>query len=152
MKAVIQRVSQAEVRIDEELVGQCGYGMLIFLGASKKDAKADAEKLALKIASLRIFSDAEGKMNLALSDLPLQDEPQILVVSNFTLYGDVTKSRRPSFIEAAPYEKGKVLYENFLNDLRSRGLKVETGLYGADMQVELINDGPVTFVIESSGR
>ena len=152
MKAVVQRVLKARVHVDGELIGQCSSGMLIFFGASKRDSKAEAEKLAAKIAGLRIFSDLEGKMNLALSDFPIQKDSQILVISNFTLYGDISKSKRPSFIEAAPYEEGEMLYESFVSYLRERGLKVETGRYGADMQVEILNDGPVTFVIEISGR
>lgn len=148
MKAVIQRVSWAKVHVNGDVVGRCGPGLLVLIGASRQDNKAIAEKLALKILGLRIFDDSQGKINLALSDVLFSDDPQILVVSNFTLYGDVTKSKRPSFTQAAAYDNGNVLYEHFITCLREHHVKVESGVYGAEMQVELMNDGPVTLVVE----
>ena len=152
MKAVVQRVTWAKVEVAGQVVGRCGSGMLVLVGAAKSDTRADAEKLAHKIAGLRIFSDHEGKINLALSDLKKQDEAHVLVISNFTLYGDVSKSKRPSFTEAAPYEEGKMLYEHFVSHLRERGLSVETGEYGADMRLFLLNNGPVTLIVESGRK
>lgn len=130
-------------------MGRCGPGFLVLAAAHRDDDTKKAEKLADRIAGLRIFNDGDGKMNLALKDLPPSEEPQILAVSNFTVYGDCAKSRRPSFVEAAPYDVGEKLFGEFVAALRGFGVSVETGVFGADMRVRLENDGPVTVVVES---
>ena len=144
MRVLIQRVTEASVSIDGAIVGKIGKGMLILLGVKVGDTQAEADFLADKCLGLRIFSDAEGKMNLALNDV----QGEILVVSQFTLYGDARKGRRPSYIEAAQPPVSEPLYEYFVEKLRQSGIKVETGRFGADMAVSLINDGPVTLIIE----
>jgi len=118
------------------------------VGAHKDDTEANAKKLAEKISTLRIFNDEAGKMNIALADLPKQEEAQILAVSNFTVYGDASGQRRPSFVQAAPYEEGEQLFHQFVDQLKSLGIQTETGEFGADMQVELVNDGPVTLILD----
>lgn len=148
MRALIQRVSRAEVRVDGQAVGSIGCGLLVLLGLAKPDTTADAEYLAEKTAGLRIFQDANEKMNLSVADVA----GAILVVSQFTLYGDCRKGRRPSFDQAAPPELAKTLYEHYVRTLRSTGLKVETGVFQAMMEVELVNDGPVTLLLESESR
>lgn len=145
MKVIVQRVSQAEVRVNDDVVGQISRGMLIFIGISKKDECKDADYLAQKVIQLRMFEDADGKMNLS----SLEAGAEILVVSQFTLYGDCRKGRRPSFDGAAGPQKGEELYKYFINKLRSQKIKVETGQFRAMMDVELVNDGPVTFILES---
>lgn len=145
MKVVVQRVRRAEVRVDGRIVGQIGRGMLIFIGVGKEDTAADADYLAQKAAQLRMFEDAEGKMNLS----SFEAGAEILVVSQFTLYGDCRKGRRPSFDKAADPRKGEELYNDFVNKLRARNVKVATGRFGAMMDVGLVNDGPVTFILES---
>ena len=145
MKIIVQRVSQAKVRVNDKVAGQIGKGMLIFIGVSKKDESKDADYLAQKVTRLRMFKDAEGKMNLS----SLEVGAEILVVSQFTLYGDCRKGRRPSFDEAADLQKGEKLYEYFVSQLRRQEIKVETGQFQAMMDVELVNDGPVTFILES---
>ncbi len=146
MRAVIQRVSSASVRIDGEIRGSIGSGMLILLGVHESDTENEAKKLAAKISSLRIFTDENDKMNLSLADIG----GGVLVISNFTLYGDCSHGRRPSFFEAARPEKAEPLYEYFCRSLQSEGVNdVQTGVFGADMKVELLNDGPVTLVIDS---
>ena len=135
--------------MDGQVVGRCGPGFLVLAAAHRDDDTKKAEKLADRIAGLRIFNDAEGKMNLALKDLPPTDQPQILAVSNFTVYGDCAKSRRPSFVEAAAYDIGEKLFGEFVSALRGLGVSVETGVFGADMRVRLENDGPVTVIVES---
>ena len=147
MRAIIQRVTGASVSIDGAVVGQCAHGLLLLVGVHKDDTEAEAKKLAEKIAGLRIFNDAEGKMNLSLKDI--EPQGQILAISNFTVYGDSRKQRRPSFMESAPFESGKILFEQFVQNLKSEGIKVETGVFGADMQVSLVNDGPVTIVLDT---
>jgi len=155
MRAIVQRVSGATVRVDGKEVGRCGYGLLLLVGVHRQDTEADAKKLAHKIANLRIFADAEGKMNLSLLDFPASEAPtpvydySVLAVSNFTVYGDARKNRRPSFVESAPYEAGKTLFDRFVEDLRATGLEVQTGVYGANMEVALINDGPITVIVET---
>lgn len=131
-----------------ELKGRCGHGFLLLVAAHREDDASRAEKMAAKVAGLRLFNDADGKMNLALADLPEQETPQVLAVSQFTLYGDASKSRRPSFTESAPYEKGQELFDHFVVSLRPLVRGVETGEFGASMQVELLNDGPVTLIID----
>jgi len=144
MKAVIQRVTSASVTVEGKTVGAIGHGILVLLGVEKGDAEAQADWLAEKIASLRIFSDSEGKMNLGIGET----NGSLLVVSQFTLAGNCAKGKRPSFDTAAPPEEGKRLYEYFVQAARQTGLPVETGIFQADMQVSLVNDGPVTFILE----
>jgi len=144
MRIVLQRVSRASVTIDGAKAASIGKGMLLLVGVHGSDTAEAAGFLAAKCASLRIFSDAEGKMNLSLGDV----NGEALVVSQFTLFGDSSRGRRPSFIDAAPPEKGKALYELFIAELRKLVPKVETGVFGAMMDVELVNDGPVTLMLE----
>jgi D-tyrosyl-tRNA(Tyr) deacylase len=134
------------VRVDGELVGSIERGLLVLAAAHKDDTAAEALKLANRVLGLRIFNDEQGKMNLSLGDIG--GDVGILAVSNFTVYGETTKNRRPSFIEAAPYERGQELFEAFVAALRESGLRVETGVFGADMKVSLVNDGPVTVIVE----
>ena len=145
MRAVVQRVTEARVEVDGTVVGEIGAGVLVLLGISKSDAAADAAYLAEKITGLRIFSDAAGKMNLSLSDTG----GAMLAVSQFTLYGDCRKGRRPSFDSAAPAEQARALYETFVAEARGAGLRVQTGVFQAHMSVSLVNDGPVTLIVES---
>ncbi|GBC76293.1 D-aminoacyl-tRNA deacylase [bacterium HR07] len=145
MRLVLQRVKEASVKIDGKTVGQIGPGLLVFLGVGKGDSEHDAIFLADRVLGLRIFEDAAGKMNLSVKDV----QGEILVVSQFTLYGNTQKGRRPSFDAAAPPDHARVLYELFLQELRRSGLKIESGVFGARMKVSLINDGPVTFLLES---
>ena len=146
MRAVIQRVSRARVAVDGKTAGEIGRGMLVLLGVAKTDAEADAEYLAEKTAGLRAFNDAAGKMNCSLAE----SGGAILVVSQFTLYGDCRKGRRPSFDQAAGVEQANALYERYVELLRARGLRVETGVFQARMEVELVNDGPVTLLLDST--
>lgn len=154
MRAIVQRVSGATVQVDGKEVGRCGYGLMLLVGVHRNDTEAEAIKLAEKIATLRIFNDEMGKMNLAITDFPAVGSPRpmleydVLAVSNFTVYGDARKSRRPSFTESAPYEQGQVLFDRFVSALRGRGVDVQTGIFGANMQVALINDGPVTVIVD----
>lgn len=145
MRAVIQRVTRASVAIDGEIVGKIGPGLLVLLGVTHTDNPADARWLAEKIVSLRIFNDADGKMKLGFTDV----NGSVLVVSQFTLYGDCQKGRRPSFIAAARPEQAIPLYEAFINGIKALGVPVETGRFGAMMDVELVNDGPVTLILNS---
>jgi D-aminoacyl-tRNA deacylase len=145
MRAVIQRVSHAQVTVGEEIVGKIGRGLLVLLGVAKSDTPADADYLAAKILGLRIFEDENGKMNLSL----LETHGSVLAVSQFTLYGDVRKGRRPSFDEAAPPQQARELYERFVAKIREAGVTCETGRFQAVMQVELVNDGPVTILLDS---
>ena len=147
MRAIIQRVTGASVALDGAVVGQCAHGLILLVGVHKNDTEAEAKKLAEKIAGLRIFNDAEGKMNLSLKDI--EPQGQVLAISNFTVYGDSRKQRRPSFMESAPFESGKVLFEQFVLNLKNEGVQVETGVFGANMQVSLVNDGPVTIVLDT---
>ena len=145
MRAVIQRVTEAAVTIDGETVGSIGRGFLVLLGIHGNDEKADADYIIKKVSGLRVFEDAEGKMNLSLS----QVGGSLLVVSQFTLYGDARHGNRPAFIEAAFPEKAIPLYEYIVSKLRE-SFEVQTGVFGADMQVSLINDGPVTIMLDST--
>jgi len=145
MRAVVQRVARARVVVDQEIVGEIGRGLLILLGVTHDDTAEQARWLADKTVGLRIFEDAEGKMNFGLLDV----NGSALVVSQFTLYGDCRKGRRPSFIDAAPPEKAIPLYETFVDAIRAHGIPTETGRFGAMMQVELVNDGPVTLILDS---
>jgi len=144
MRVVIQRVSRASVSIDNEIVGKINKGFLALFAVHVDDDEKMIEKMADKISKLRIFEDSDEKMNLSLIDV----EGEILVVSQFTLYGDTKKGNRPSFIESARPEKAIPYYEKFIRELKNKNLKVETGKFGADMQVELVNDGPVTIIID----
>ncbi|HEX7023933.1 MAG TPA: D-aminoacyl-tRNA deacylase [Gemmatimonadales bacterium] len=146
MLVVLQRVARASVRIGGATAGEIGAGFCLLAGFTHTDTPEQAVWMAEKIAGLRIFSDAEGKMNLALADVG----GAVLVVSQFTLYGDASKGRRPSFIEAARPEVAIPLYQRFVAELALRGLRVATGEFGADMEVELVNDGPVTLILERS--
>jgi len=146
MKVVIQRVTQGRVTVAEQTVGQCGPGLVILVGAGQGDGQAEAEQMAQKIAHLRIFSDAEGKTNLSILDV----DGEALVISQFTLYADCRKGRRPSFVHAAPPEIAEPLVEFFAEQLRKLGIRrVETGVFGAMMMVEIHNDGPFTIVLDS---
>lgn len=146
MRAVIQRVSQAKVSVDGATTGEIGKGILILLGVSRDDSEKEADYLLEKTLNLRIFEDDAGKMNLSLLDI----KGELLVVSQFTLYGDARKGRRPSFIEAAAPDEANRLYEYFVAQARKHLSKVETGRFQAMMDVELVNDGPVTILLDSS--
>jgi len=145
MRAVVQRVSYAQVTVEGEIVGEIARGLLVLLGVTHADTGADADYLADKIVGLRIFEDASGKMNLDTSAV----EGGILVVSQFTLYGDVRRGKRPSFDGAAPPERARQLYEYFVEHIRSAGIPCQTGRFQEMMQVELVNDGPVTILLDS---
>jgi D-aminoacyl-tRNA deacylase len=149
MRAVLQRVSQAEVRVGGHdisgVIGRIGRGFVVLLGVAKDDTEKDAAYIADKTIGIRVFADAEGKMNLALR----QVGGELLVISQFTLLADTESGRRPSFIRAAPPEEAKRLYEHFLSLVRNGGVKVETGEFGAMMAVSLVNDGPVTIMLDS---
>jgi len=146
LRIVLQRVSSASVIIDRAVAGAIGPGFCLLVGYAPDDTPDVVSWLADKVAGLRLFSDAEGKMNLGLSDVG----GALLVISQFTLYGDASKGRRPSFIGAARPEVAIPLHDQFMAELRSRGLTVATGRFGADMQVALVNDGPVTLILERS--
>ncbi len=145
MRAVIQRVTEARVIVDGDTVGAIGRGLLVLLGVAPGDSAEQASWLAEKLSGLRVFADADGKMNLAVTDVG----GAVLVVSQFTLYGDCRKGRRPSFVDAAAPEIAEPLYEAFVRETRSFGVPVATGRFGADMRVELVNDGPVTLIIDT---
>lgn len=148
MKALLQRVSRAKVSVGEEVVGQIGPGLVVLLGVDREDTEADSHYLADRIARLRIFPDDEGKLNLSVQDV----SGEVLVVSQFTLLADTRKGNRPSFVQAAPPEKAEALFEEFVCSLRSTGLKVQTGRFRTHMLVEILNDGPVTILLESKKR
>ncbi len=145
MRAVLQRVSEARVRIDGQVFGEIGRGLLVLLGVAPTDTPAQAQWLADKVVGLRIFADAEDKMNLAVADVG----GSVLIVSQFTLYGDCAKGRRPSFIGAALPDVAIPLYEVFIDAVKAQGVPVATGRFGAMMRVELVNDGPVTLILDS---
>jgi D-tyrosyl-tRNA(Tyr) deacylase len=145
MRAVVQRVSQGAVEVDGDIVGRIGPGLLVLLGVAADDAEKDADVLAGKIVNLRIFEDEAGKLNRSLVDCG----GEILVVSQFTLYGDCRKGRRPSFVKAAAPEAGERLYERFVNQVRDLGVAVATGRFRSLMDVRLVNHGPVTLIVES---
>lgn len=149
MRVIVQRTSGASVRIDGEVVGQIGRGFMLLVGVTHGDTEVDVDYLAKKVAQMRVFEDAEGKMNLALKDV----EGEVLSISQFTLYADCRKGNRPSFINAARPETAEPLYAYFNKVLREQyGLKVETGRFGADMKVDFVNDGPVTIILDSAER
>ncbi len=145
MRAVIQRVSSSSVTVDNKQISHIGPGLLVLLGVTHTDNPSDADFLADKVANLRIFEDTDGKINRSVIDIG----GEILVVSQFTLYGDCRKGRRPSFIEAAPPEKAEKLYEYFTEQIKKRGIPAQCGQFRAMMEVSLFNDGPVTLIIES---
>jgi D-tyrosyl-tRNA(Tyr) deacylase len=145
MRAVIQRVTASDVQVDHEIVGRIGSGLLVLLGISRSDEEKDADYLADKVVHLRIFEDDEGKMNRSL----LETSGEVLVVSQFTLLGDCRKGRRPSFVDAAPPERAEQLYEYFVDQLKLKGITASTGQFQARMAVSLVNDGPVTLILES---
>lgn len=145
MKAVVQRVSRCSVTVDGQLVGSIGKGLLVLLGVADSDTEKERDYLAEKIVGLRIFEDSQGKMNLSLQDV----KGELLVVSQFTLFGDCKKGRRPSFTGAGKPEHANVLYEQFLCRAEELGVQVQRGVFGADMKVELINDGPVTLILDT---
>jgi D-aminoacyl-tRNA deacylase len=146
MRAVIQRVTQAKVEVEGAVIGQIGPGLLVLLGVGQGDGEAEANYIAQKITGLRIFADADGKMNLDVA----QAGGAVLVVSQFTLYGDVRKGRRPAFDAAAPPDVADRLYRYLVDQLRAAGLRVETGQFQAHMNVTLVNDGPVTILLDSA--
>lgn len=145
MRAVVQRVSRAKVTVNGYTTGEIGHGLLVLLGVGHNDTEEDAGYLAAKIAGLRIFEDADGKMNLSVADAG----GSVLAVSQFTLYGDLRKGKRPSFDAAASPEPARLLYEFFVEQIRSAGLRCETGRFQETMQVELVNEGPVTILLDS---
>jgi D-tyrosyl-tRNA(Tyr) deacylase len=146
MRAVVQRVSRAQVRVDEGIVGEIGCGLLVLLGVGHVDTEADADYLAAKIVGLRVFEDESGKMNLDTAAI----NGAILVVSQFTLYGDVRRGKRPSFDAAAVPERARQLYEYFVERIRAAGLSCHTGRFQEMMQVESVNEGPVTILLDST--
>ena len=145
MKAVVQRVTQSRVTVEDQQIGVIGRGMMVLLGVAQDDGEADADWLVDKIVGLRIFEDDHGKMNRAITDV----NGLILVVSQFTLLGDCRKGRRPSFVKAAAPDKAEALYNRFVQKIRDKGIGVETGRFGAAMKVALVNDGPVTLIVSS---
>jgi D-tyrosyl-tRNA(Tyr) deacylase len=145
MRAVLQRVLRASVRVDGEVVASIGKGLLVLLGIGKNDQEEDIHWMTDKLIHLRIFEDQQGKMNHSLSEIG----GEILLVSQFTLYGDCRKGRRPNFEEAAPVEKARFLYERMLETLKRKGVLVQSGVFQAKMEVELVNDGPVTLLLET---
>lgn len=147
MKAVVQRVTKGAVSVNEKTIGEIGKGLVILLGVRNGDTADDARFLAEKCANLRIFSDSEGKFNLSCQDVA----GEMLVISQFTIYGDTRKGRRPSFIDSAPPEVAEPLYLSFIGNLRELGFAVKQGEFGAMMKVEIHNDGPVTLIVESKG-
>ncbi len=146
MRAVVQRVSSSKVSVDEEVVGQINRGLMVLLGVTHSDTSKDVDYMVDKVTNLRIFEDEDEKMNLSLKDI----KGELLVVSQFTLYGDARKGRRPSFSEAARPEVANPLYEEFIEKIKQQGINVGTGKFGAHMMVDLTNDGPVTILLEST--
>jgi len=145
MRAVLQRVSRASVAVDARVAGEIGPGLVVLVAVGREDSAVTAASMADKIVNLRIFNDEQGKMNRSLLD----SRGAILAVSQFTLYGDARGQRRPSFLQAAPPEQGKTLYEEFVRALKALGVRVESGVFRAHMAVELVNDGPVTILLDS---
>ncbi len=148
MKAVVQRVTEAHVTVDGSTVGSIGTGLVVLVGVTSTDSRQDADYLTEKIVHLRIFPDDAGKMNRSLLDA----SGALLIVSQFTLYGECKKGRRPSFDAAAPSDQARDLYDYFVERLRLRNILVQTGVFQAEMQIHLVNDGPVTFILESPGK
>ena len=145
MRAVIQRVKHASVSVDNQITGEIEQGFLVLLGVTHTDTEKEVDWLAKKITDLRVFNDSEDKMNLGLKDV----NGELLIISQFTLYGNCIKGRRPAFIDAAKPDMANELYEKFLKKCKELGFKTEAGIFGADMKVELLNDGPVTLIIDT---
>ncbi|MDU1643135.1 D-aminoacyl-tRNA deacylase, partial [Peptoniphilus harei] len=145
MRGVVQRVKRASVSVDDNIISKIDKGIMLLLGIEVNDDEKDLEYIVKKVSKLRIFDDEEGVMNKSLLDYDLE----ILVVSQFTLYGDARKGNRPSYIRSAKFDEGIILYEKFIEEMKNLGIKVSVGEYGADMDVELINDGPVTILLDS---
>lgn len=145
MRAVIQRVKHASVSVDNQITGEIKQGFLVLLGVTHTDTEKEVDWLAKKITDLRVFNDSEDKMNLGLKDV----NGELLIISQFTLYGNCIKGRRPAFIDAAKPDVANELYEKFLKKCKELGFKTEAGIFGADMKVELLNDGPVTLIIDT---
>ncbi len=145
MRAVAQRVSRAQVTVERRVTGEIGAGLMVLAAIGKDDSEAVTASIAQKIVNLRIFNDERGKMNRSL----LEASGGILAVSQFTLYGDARSQRRPSFVQAAPPGQAKIFFEQFVSDLRKSGVRVETGVFQAHMEVEIVNDGPVTILLDS---
>lgn len=148
MKIVIQRVTEANVKVEEKIVGEITKGLLLLIGIDEEDEKTDADWLVQKILNLRVFGDEEGKLNLSVTDI----SGEILCISQFTLIADYKKGNRPSFIKAAKPDKAIPLFEYFKAEIAKSGLKTESGIFGADMKVSLLNDGPVTIVMDSKTK
>lgn len=148
MRVVIQRVSEASVKVDNQIVGEIGKGLMLLIGVDESDENSDADWLVKKILDVRVFSDDEGKMNHSVKDI----NGEILCISQFTLISDYKKGNRPSYIKAARPDKAIPLFEYFKEELKKSGLKIESGIFGADMKVPLINDGPVTLVFDSKTK
>ena len=146
MRGVVQRVKSASVSVDDKVISKIDKGIMLLLGIEVNDDQKDLEYILKKVSKLRIFDDEEGVMNKSLLDYDLE----ILVVSQFTLYGDARKGNRPSYIRSAKFDEGIILYEKFIEEMKKLGIKVSVGEYGADMDVDLINDGPVTILLDSS--
>lgn len=146
MRGVVQRVKRASVSVDDKVISKIDKGIMLLLGIEANDDEKDLEYIVKKVSKLRIFDDEEGVMNKSLLDYDLE----ILVVSQFTLYGDARKGNRPSYIRSSKFDEGIILYEKFIEEMKNLGIKVSVGEYGADMDVELINDGPVTILLDSS--
>lgn len=149
MKAIVQRVSAAQVTIDGLTVGAINTGFLVYVGIHKEDSESDVAWIIDRLTGIRLFNDEAGKINLSIRELDAELEPGMLVISNFTLYGDAAKNRRPSFTEAAGFDQGQTLFNALLDGLRESGIYVQTGEFGGDMQVTSTNDGPVNVLIES---
>jgi D-tyrosyl-tRNA(Tyr) deacylase len=145
MRLLVQRIKRAEVSVDGDIIAKAGSGLCLFLGVAREDTAADADYLAAKIAELRIFEDENGKLNKSVAEI----NGDVLVVSEFTLYGDCGKGRRPSFSRAAPPDEARKLYEYFIEDLKNSGLRIASGRFQSTMQVSLVNDGPVTLILDS---
>jgi len=145
MRAVIQRVTEAQVEVDGKVIGQIGPGMLVLLGISKEDGENEVNSMAEKVVNLRFFQDAEGKLNLSIKDVG----GEVLVVSQFTLYGDCRKGRRPSYTRAAPGKEARILYEKFIEKLKALGVPVAEGIFQARMLVKIFNEGPVTLILDT---
>ncbi len=146
MRLLIQRVARAEVRAERKLVGSIDAGLLVLIGVGRRDTAADADAMADKVVKLRIFRDTDGRTNRSLIDVG----GEMLIVSQFTLFADTSRGRRPSFVDAAPAELGETLYERFAAAVEARGVTVACGIFGAEMQVELVNDGPMTIWLDSA--
>ena len=146
MRAVVQRVTYSNVKVDGNIVGEINRGFNVLIGISKEDTEEDMKYIKDKLINLRVFEDENNKMNLSLSDI----QGELLIISQFTLYGDVRKGRRPNFMIALGGNEAKVFYDKFIESMKETGLKIETGIFGADMKVDIKNDGPVTILLDSS--